>query len=163
MFLQSISIRNFRNLQHLDATFEPGLNVIVGPNNIGKTNLFLAIRHCLGPSSSRGDALPLTEDDLFRKPHGEPTTQPIRIDLTFANLSEDQFAQFFEIVDFNHNDLGKSTAKIHFEANWSKDKFRFSIKRWAVQRRVNTARFRQTSSKHFHSHSCQRSEMRKFL
>lgn len=130
MFLQNISIRNFRNLQHLDATFERGLNVIVGPNNIGKTNLFLAIRHCLGPSASRGDALALIEDDLFRKPQGEPITEPIRIDITFAGLSGDQFAQFFEIMDFDHNDLTKSTAKIHFEANWSKDKSRFSIKRW---------------------------------
>ena len=130
MFLQTISVQNFRNLRDVKTTFQPGLNALVGPNNIGKTNLFLAIRHCLGPSSSRGDALLLTDDDIFRTPHSNALPEPIRIDLTFANLNDDQLAQFFEIVDFDHQDLPRSTAKIHFEANWSKDKSRFSIKRW---------------------------------
>src|SRR5260370_37654725 len=104
MYLQRISVRNFRNLAKLDTELRPGLNTIVGPNNIGKSNLFLAIRHCLGPSSTRGDQLILTEEDIFRLPKSAATTEPILVNLTFADLNEDQIAQFFEIVDFDPND-----------------------------------------------------------
>src|SRR5688572_26578480 len=98
MHLSKVQIRNFRNLENVSVIFRPGLNALVGRNNVGKTNLFLAIRHALGASDS-WDSLRLTEDDIFREPKTARATKTIRIDLTFSELDEKQLAQFFEIVN----------------------------------------------------------------
>lgn len=130
MYLQQISVKNFRNLREVTIQLRQGLNVLVGRNNVGKTNLFHAIRHALGPSAAQGDLLWLTEDDIFRERGQDPTSDPIRIDLTYSSLTDNQIAQFFEVLDPNPAGLNLSTAKIHFEATWSKTKKRFTVKRW---------------------------------
>ena len=35
MYLARLSISNFRKLEHVVLDFQPGLNVLVGPNNVG--------------------------------------------------------------------------------------------------------------------------------
>jgi len=62
MGLQSLEIRDFRNIQHADLAFSPGLNLIRGENAAGKTSLLEAIYY-LGRVRS------------FRTPH---LNQPIR-------------------------------------------------------------------------------------
>ena len=54
MFVQSLSIRDFRNhpLKHL--TFNPGINIITGPNASGKTNIVEAIYYLSLARSFRG-------------------------------------------------------------------------------------------------------------
>jgi len=47
MGLQSLDIRDFRNIQNASLTFSSGLNLITGPNAAGKTSLLEAI-YCLG-------------------------------------------------------------------------------------------------------------------
>jgi len=119
VYLSSVGIRNFRSLKELRVEFQAGLNVLVGRNNTGKTNLMQAIRHALGPSSSRGDALWLERDDFYREAAKDPEPT-ISITLTFAGLSEKQRAYFYEIVDFDLNDVTKSKAVIRFEASGPK-------------------------------------------
>ena len=43
MKLNNLKLHNFRNYEHLDLGFEPGVNLIVGNNAQGKTNLLEAI------------------------------------------------------------------------------------------------------------------------
>ena len=43
MELQTLALHNFRNYQDLSTTFSPGVNVFLGPNAQGKTNLLEAI------------------------------------------------------------------------------------------------------------------------
>lgn len=43
MLVQSLQLRNFRNLHKVDAVFSPGINVIHGLNAQGKTNLLEAV------------------------------------------------------------------------------------------------------------------------
>ena len=43
MNLRELSLRNFRNYEELAFTAEPGVNLIVGDNAQGKTNLLEAI------------------------------------------------------------------------------------------------------------------------
>ena len=58
MECHSISIRNFRNIEHAEVTFDSGVNILLGENAQGKTNLLEAIRFVsLGKS--------------FRTPHEE--------------------------------------------------------------------------------------------
>lgn len=37
VYLPQLTIKNFRRISEATLLFRPGLNVIVGPNNIGKT------------------------------------------------------------------------------------------------------------------------------
>lgn len=44
MYLAQLRISNFRKLQKVDLSFQPGLNVLVGSNNVGKTAVVDALR-----------------------------------------------------------------------------------------------------------------------
>ncbi len=47
MYLAQLSISNFRRIENVVLEFQPGLNVIVGPNNVGKTAVVDALRALL--------------------------------------------------------------------------------------------------------------------
>ncbi|HWC14598.1 MAG TPA: DNA replication/repair protein RecF [Actinomycetota bacterium] len=47
MRVERLELEDFRNYEHESVAFAPGLNLIVGPNAQGKTNLLEAV-HCLG-------------------------------------------------------------------------------------------------------------------
>jgi putative ATP-dependent endonuclease of OLD family len=129
MYLATIEITNFRSIKELRVNLQPGLNVMVGRNNIGKTNLLDSIRHALGPAASRGDSLWLEQDDFYRS---SPTADPastMSVTLTFAGLTDAQRAHFFEIVDFDLSNLDDSKAIVRFEASWPKGKRQASIRR----------------------------------
>ena len=88
-----------------------------------------AIRHAVGPSASRGDALWLERDDFYKASATDTTDRTIAITLTFTGLTDEQRAYFYEIVDFDLADLARSKAIIRFEASWPKGKRQASIKR----------------------------------
>jgi putative ATP-dependent endonuclease of OLD family len=129
MHLSTIDIKNFRSFEDVHVDLEAGLNVLVGRNNTGKTNLLQAIRHALGPSASRGDALWLERDHFYRSSAGDDAERTISITLIFTNLTEAQRAYFYEIVEFDLTEISKSKAIVRFEASWPKGKRQPSIKR----------------------------------
>ena len=43
MYIKSLKLENFRNYDNLSATFHPGVNILIGDNAQGKTNLIEAI------------------------------------------------------------------------------------------------------------------------
>jgi putative ATP-dependent endonuclease of the OLD family len=47
MYLAELAIKNFRRLNDVTLKFVPGLNVLVGPNNVGKTAVVDALRALL--------------------------------------------------------------------------------------------------------------------
>ena len=53
MTVDQISLDFFRSYAHLDAAFDPGVNVIVGENAQGKTNLLEAVAYLSSASSHR--------------------------------------------------------------------------------------------------------------
>jgi len=53
MFVKHLSLANFRNYEAAEVSFEPGVNLLVGPNGQGKTNLVEAIRYLSTLSSHR--------------------------------------------------------------------------------------------------------------
>ena len=79
MYLSIVEIKNFRSFETLRIELQSGLNVLVGRNNTGKTNLLQAIRHAVGPSASRGDALWLDRDDFYKASAIDATERTITI------------------------------------------------------------------------------------
>ena len=77
MNLRNIRLRDFRNYENLDLEFAPGVNLIVGRNAQGKTNLLEAISY-LGSGRS------------FR---AQRTGEMIRFGGDFADLEGDVFSQ----------------------------------------------------------------------
>lgn len=47
MYLRNLKIKNFRLAKETEITFQKGLNILIGPNNAGKTTIIDAIRICL--------------------------------------------------------------------------------------------------------------------
>jgi len=64
VYLKRIEIENFRNLDEFELGLSPGLNVIVGENNIGKSAILDAIRLPLAPGSTGGDRVWPRETDI---------------------------------------------------------------------------------------------------
>ncbi|MBL8085067.1 MAG: AAA family ATPase [Candidatus Obscuribacter sp.] len=119
MFLRDVHIKNFRNFVESSFRFAEGLNVIVGENNIGKTNLFDAIRIALGPAASQGEYVRITLDDISKDANGLPLSDHFEVKLVFAGLTEDECGQFVEILDPVVDELKSSTALINYKWTWS--------------------------------------------
>lgn len=114
--------------------FAPGLNVIVGENNIGKTNLFDAIRIALGGASNQGDFVRVTKDDLSKNKYGKTIGDSFQISLVFSGLTEDERGEFIDILELNDEDPGLSFASVHFSWTWSEEINRGSYRRWGGAR-----------------------------
>jgi len=63
MYISKIQINNFRNFKNKEIVFNDGVNVIIGHNNAGKTNLIKAISLILDTESSKR----LGTDDFNKK------------------------------------------------------------------------------------------------
>jgi len=50
MYISKMQINNYRNFKDFSIDFNDGLNVIIGPNNVGKSNLIKAISIVLDSS-----------------------------------------------------------------------------------------------------------------
>lgn len=91
MHLAKLVIKNFRKLKHAELSFQAGLNVIVGGNNVGKTAVIDALRALL---AGHDEPYPrLSEEDVHR-PHGAPPSGDIVFEYVFAGLSLDDEADF---------------------------------------------------------------------
>jgi len=77
MYLDQIFIKNFRIFKSLDLDLNPGLNVLVGENDSGKTALIDAIRYVLGTNSL--DRSFLDESDYYND-------EKLSIQLKFSNI-----------------------------------------------------------------------------
>ena len=53
MYITKITIQNFRNIREAELEFDKDLNIFVGRNAQGKTNICEAISVCLGGSFRR--------------------------------------------------------------------------------------------------------------
>ena len=130
MHLAHVHIEGFRNFTAFDVSLHKGLNVIVGENNIGKTNLLDAIRVALGSASGGSDIPRVAKDDLHRDANGMPTTDHVRIRLEFRGLTLDEQAEHLEMLNLNPVDPSTSTASLHFEWTWNETSQRYSVRRW---------------------------------
>jgi len=107
MYLATLSINNFRRLRSVTLEFRPGLNIIVGPNNIGKTAVVDALRALL---ASADDPYPkFTQDDLHTPKDGAASGEII-FEYVFRDLSADDESDFLHALKLGAD--GKIEAKL---------------------------------------------------
>ncbi len=92
MYLARLSISNFRKLEHVVLHFQPGLNVLVGPNNVGKTAVIDALRALL---AGHDEPYPrLGTEDIHHPQNGSPPAGAITFEYVFRDLTLDDEADF---------------------------------------------------------------------
>lgn len=92
MYLEKLTVSNFRKLNSTEFKFTTGLNVIVGANNIGKTALVDALRSLL---AGHEEPFPcFTADDIHRLKDGTYPAHEILFQFVFAGLSIADEADF---------------------------------------------------------------------
>ncbi|WP_119306024.1 ATP-dependent nuclease [Cohaesibacter haloalkalitolerans] len=91
MYLASLTITNFRRIKSATVEFAPGLNILVGPNNIGKTAVVDALRSLLAGTDA---PYPRFSVDDIHLPKGAAAAGDIDFDYVFKDLSLDDEADF---------------------------------------------------------------------
>lgn len=130
MHLHKVLVQNFRCLQDFSVTLAPGLNVIVGENNSGKTAFLDAIRAALGPAAATGDSIRLVPEDRHRTADGNYLEVPISVTLIFSGLSVEEQGQFIDILNYDPTNPANSTAQLNFRWTWNSKTERYSVSRW---------------------------------
>jgi putative ATP-dependent endonuclease of OLD family len=90
VYLAELHIRNFRKAPDLRLHFQPGLNVIVGPNNVGKTAVVDALRALL---AGHDEPYPRLDADDVSKSQANDAAE-IEFSYVFKGLSHDDEADF---------------------------------------------------------------------
>jgi len=114
MYLRTLRIQGFRRFDDLSLNFKDGLNVIVGPNNAGKSAVVDALRVLLA-ASDEGN-LRLSELDLHERPGGPPSPTAT-FTFVFSGLSEQNEADFSNALIAIKGTDGKTIE--HYDAQFS--------------------------------------------
>ncbi len=98
MYLSKICIKNFRcfNEQGIEIDFQPGINVIIGENNTGKSALIDVLRLVFSSGPGRRDIY-VTPQDFYLRADGI-SAEEIAFDLMFSSLSEAEEAGFYDLL-----------------------------------------------------------------
>lgn len=91
MHLSKLVIKNFRKLKYAELSFQAGLNVLVGGNNVGKTAVVDALRALL---AGHDDPYPRLGEEDVHCPHGGTPSGDIVFEYVFSGLSLDDEADF---------------------------------------------------------------------
>lgn len=125
MYLAQLSIRNFRKLKEVQIQFQPGLNIIVGANNVGKTAVVDALRALLAGHDEPPPRL--DTDDLHRPKEGDPSGD-ITFHYVFRDLTPDDEADF--LAALKPDDNGNLEAHVYVRYSSADVSGRLRIKRW---------------------------------
>lgn len=125
MYLAELTIKNFRKLREATLKFQPGLNVLVGPNNVGKSAVIDALRTLL---AGHDEIYPrLDSSDRHRTYEGEPTGD-ISFHFIFRDLNLEDEADF--IAALKPNGDKDMEAHIHVQYTDMDKTGRFKVRRW---------------------------------
>ncbi|MBA1242785.1 ATP-dependent nuclease [Pseudomonas japonica] len=125
MYLAELTIKNFRKLRDTKLKFQPGLNVLVGPNNVGKSAVVDALRTLLAGHEEPYPRLDIA--DRHRPIEGEPEGD-ISFHFIFKDLSHDDEADF--IAALQPGAENAMEAHIHVRYTDADQTGRFRVKRW---------------------------------
>jgi putative ATP-dependent endonuclease of OLD family len=130
LYLAKLTVNNFRKLKDTTFEFTDGLNVILGPNNIGKTALVDALR-CLLTTHEEPYSR-ITIDDLHRASDSMVPADKIFFKYVFSGLSLEDEADFIQSLILNENGTYEAHIAITYTPVEGTDRMR--VKRWSGER-----------------------------
>ncbi len=109
MYISGIRIKNYRNFKDLKVEFNYGLNVIIGHNNAGKTNLIKALQLVLDRNLKEKPSI----DDFCKSNHdyAEPPTIEISV---FIKEHEDKIDDKNVVYDWLIKESPEYTAQLTY-------------------------------------------------
>lgn len=125
MYLSQLRILNFRKLKDVELGFRPGLNVLVGSNNVGKTAVVDALRALL---AGHDDPYPRLDSDDIHRPKGGAPIGDIEFQYVFRDLDADNEADFLAALKPGAD--GKLEAKITIRYSEADKAGRLRATRW---------------------------------
>lgn len=102
MHLSSATIKRFRSCENTTVAFKPGLTLIVGENNAGKSNVIDALRLATSPLGRRPTRF-FEHEDVTRGHMGSS----IEIELVFEGMTELQRGRYYTALDLQ-------TGRVHY-------------------------------------------------
>jgi len=113
--LESVRIKNFRNINDLDLKFSD-FNVLVGENNVGKTNILRAIYKILNMNESPR-SIKFSEEDFYVDTNTHKRAVKLTIQINFVELDEINEVAFVSAgIDIENKKLS-----IKLIAEWDED------------------------------------------
>lgn len=132
MYLSELEIKNFRRLASVKLKFEAGLNIILGPNNVGKSAIIEALRSLLAGAD---DPYPrLLWDDVHCPKGGERKGQ-ISFKFVFRDLDPDEEADFLGAL--TKDTSGALVASMTVQYGEPDKTGRLKVKRWCGDHEEN--------------------------
>jgi len=132
MHLTKVRIEGFRKVKAAEMLFRPGLNIVVGENNAGKTAVIDALRALL--STAEEGTLRLDETDLHQADDGTRATEAL-FRYVFEGLSLAEEADFAAALQ----PTGVGTYAAHFGVRYTvSNGGRLRPKRWCGTHEENT-------------------------
>ncbi len=99
MYLKKLEIKGFKSFaENTELLLEPGINVIVGPNGCGKSNIADAIRWVLGESNVRHLRGQKNEDIIFNGTDKQKAQSMAMVDMTIDNACGDLPVDYREVT-----------------------------------------------------------------
>jgi len=95
VYLAKLRIVNFAKLKDVTLEFQKVLNILVGPNNAGKTAVVEALRALL---DGIDEPYPRLNADDIQRPKGGTPTGSVLFEFTFADLTLDDEAEFMAAI-----------------------------------------------------------------
>ena len=112
MNVDRISILNYKSIQALDLDLSPRINVFIGANNVGKSNILSAMEWLMGPTYPTPNRL--EKWDFF---NGDEDL-PLKIELSFDDGNILSFDSIW------HDYYGKERHGLNFNGGYIKDEVR---------------------------------------
>ncbi|MFI0765661.1 ATP-dependent nuclease [Streptomyces sp. NPDC021218] len=104
MYLRQLGIKNFRSCYDIEVDFQPGITLLVGENNSGKSNVIEALRLATTPLNRRATRW-FDEVDLSHGREG----QEAQFRATYDGLSTAQRAHYITALDVESNQAAYTT------------------------------------------------------
>lgn len=125
MYLAQLKVSNFRKLAKTEMEFQPGLNVLVGANNIGKTAVIDALRSLL---AGHDEPYPRLDAEDIHCPKGGVPSGDIVFQYLFRGLDADDEADF--LAALKPSATGELEAHITVRYSEPDKVGRLRVKRW---------------------------------
>ena len=115
MYLEKLTIQNFRSINFLELKFHSGLNIIIGENNSGKSAIIDVLRITLGYAKQWKDIGVRNDEDFYIDVSEiKDTLEPIEFHLTFKIEAIEDTQIFLGMVAQDPIDRNKQTIEMHF-------------------------------------------------